>query len=87
MVVWAMKTTIEISDEVLEQAKQVAAEEGATLRSLVEEGLRRALSDRRGRKAGFRLRRAAFRGRGLSAAFASAGWTEIRDAAYRERGA
>jgi hypothetical protein len=87
MVVWAVKTTVEISDEALEEARRVAAEEGTSLRSLIEEGLRRALDERRGRRAAFRLRRASFRGKGLSAEFADASWADLRDAAYRERGA
>jgi hypothetical protein len=82
-----VKTTVEISDEALEEAKRVAAEEGTSLRALLEEGLRKALAERRGRRAGFRLRKAAFRGKGLSAEYASASWSAVRDAAYRERGA
>lgn len=82
-----MKTTIELSDDALEEAKRVAAEEGTSLRALLEEGLRRALAERRGRRAGFKLRRKPFRGKGLSAEFAGASWSELRDAAYKGRGA
>jgi len=81
-----VKTTVELSDEALEDAKRVAAEEGTSLRALLEEGLRRVLAERHGRRAGFRLRRATFRGKGLSIAFANASWPDLRDAAYRERG-
>jgi hypothetical protein len=35
-----MKTTIDIADDVLERAKQLAAERKTTLKSLAEEGLR-----------------------------------------------
>jgi len=38
-----MKTTVEISDALLEAAKAEAAQRGTTLRSLLEEGLRRVL--------------------------------------------
>lgn len=51
-----LKTTIEISDAVVEQVKQLAAAEGVTLRSLMEEGLRRVLNERQARPK-FRLRK------------------------------
>jgi len=38
-----MKTTIEISDELLRRAKQAALERDTTLRAIVEEALERAL--------------------------------------------
>ena len=39
-----MKTTLDISDALLLRAKQSARKQGKTLRSLVEEGLRRVLA-------------------------------------------
>lgn len=81
-----MKTTVELADETLEEARRVAAQEGTSLRALLEEGLRRVLADHRKKRASFRLRRASFRGKGLSSEFADAGWPVVRDAAYRERG-
>jgi hypothetical protein len=81
-----MKTTLEIADETLEDARRVAAKEGTSLRALVEEGLRRVIADRRGRRARFRLRPASFRGQGLSPEFAEGGWAGVRDAIYRESG-
>lgn len=38
-----MKTTLEISDELLFRAKQAALERGTTLRAIVEEALQRSL--------------------------------------------
>lgn len=38
-----MKTTIEISDELLARSKRLAESRGLTLRALVEEGLQRSL--------------------------------------------
>ena len=45
-----MKTTIEISEPILEDAKDLARREGVTLRLLVEEGLRSVLAARHSRK-------------------------------------
>lgn len=45
-VVTHMKTTIEISDDVLLRARQLAQREGTTIRALAEEGLRLVLERR-----------------------------------------
>jgi hypothetical protein len=82
-----MKTTIELSDAALAEARRVAEREGTSLRALVEEGLRRVLADRRARRGGFRLRRATFKGKGVSPEFEGERWPAVRDAIYRERGA
>ena len=76
-----MKTTIEISDAILERAKAVAAREGTTVRALVEDGLRQVLRQRRGAER-FKLRDASVGGSGLTPEFQSAGWDEIREAVY-----
>jgi len=77
-----MKTTLDVSDPLLEEAKAVAAREGTTLRALVEEGLRTVLARKMtGRP--FRLRDASFKGRGLHPEFAArGGWAKLREAAY-----
>lgn len=80
-----MKTTIDIADALAELAKQVAAEEGTTLRSLVEEGLRRVLEERGGRHE-FQLRKASFKGKGLRPEVKDGSWERIRDMAYEGRG-
>lgn len=49
-----MKTTLDLPDELLIEAKKRAAEERRTLRSLVEEGLRMVLSSKRSRRPGSR---------------------------------
>ena len=41
-----MKTTIDISDSLLEKARRVAASRGTTVKALVEAGLRQVLADR-----------------------------------------
>lgn len=80
-----MKTTIEISNHVLEQAKRVAARDGTTLRVLVESGLRLELTQRRAARRGFKLRDASFGGHGLQPVAAQAGWDELRELAYQGR--
>jgi len=80
-----MKTTIEISDALAKEAKAVATREKTTLRALIEAGLRQLLRER-GRRQAFRLRDAAFRGRGLQPEFRDADWQRMREAAYEERG-
>ena len=81
-----MKTTVEITDTLLEEAKRVASNEATTLRELMEEGLRRALADRKQRRK-FRLRRASFKGKGLQPGIATGSWDRIRELAYEGRGA
>lgn len=80
-----MKTTVEIADPLLREAKEVAAREGTTLRELIEAGLRSAVEERR-RQSGFRLRRATFRGQGLQRHVRDGDWEAIRELAYEGAG-
>jgi len=80
-----MKTTIDLADPLLEEARWLARREGTTLRALVEEGLRQVLAQKR-RGAPFRLRDASFAGDGLSPELAGASWERLRELAYEGRG-
>ena len=80
-----MKTTVEIPDALLDEARQVAARHGTTLRVLIIEGLRRSLADRR-RGAPFRMRRVTFKGNGLQPGIAGAQWDRIRELIYEGHG-
>jgi hypothetical protein len=80
-----MKTTVEISDELLDEARKVASRERTTVRALIEAGLRKEVRERR-RSKPFRLRRATFRGRGLRPELAGASWEQIRELAYEGSG-
>jgi hypothetical protein len=80
-----MKTTIEISDPLLREARKLAEREGVTLRTLVERGLRRVVAETKSKPA-FKLRRASFKGRGLQPALKDAAWEKQRDIAYEGRG-
>jgi hypothetical protein len=80
-----MKTTLDIPDPLLREARKVAERERTTLRALVEQGLRRVLADRQ-RRRGFRLRKASFKGQGLHPDMRNAGWERLRELAYEDRG-
>lgn len=84
--VLCMKTTVEISDTLLEEVKKVAAQEHTTVRALVEEGLRQVVATRQQRPS-FRLRRASFGGQGLKPDVQEGSWQLIRALAYEGRGA
>jgi hypothetical protein len=81
-----MKTTIEISDPLLETARQVAGREKTTVRALVEEGLRKVIEARQ-QASGFKLRRVTFQGNGLQPQAAGASWEQIREMIYEGHGA
>jgi hypothetical protein len=80
-----MKTTVEIADPLFERARIVADREGTTLRSLIEEGLRRVVDGYATGKP-FTLRDGRFkgRGRGLTPEFTSGGWEPMRRALYED---
>ncbi len=80
-----MKTTIEISDSILSQAKKLAREQNVTLRSLTEEGLRKVIEERTERGK-VRVTPVVFDGNGLTADFQGASWERIRDAADEGHG-
>lgn len=77
-----MKTTVDIASPVLRAARKVAAQEGVTLRSLIEEGLRCILREK-AQKSAFRLRLVTSGGHGLRPELLDANWDDIRDLSYR----
>ena len=79
-----MKTTIDISDPLLEAARQAASRDGTTVRALVEHGLRLALAERR-RSIRFQLKDASVDGRGLQPGIEGLSWDELRALAYGDR--
>ena len=79
-----MKTTIEIADALLEEARRAAAEEGVTLRAVVEQGLREVLSGRP-RMAAFKARPVTFKGQGLRPELQGRAWSDILDISYEGR--
>ncbi len=80
-----MKTSIQIPNSLFEEARKLAHLERTTFKALVEEGLRRIISDRR-QRSGFRLRKATFKGDGIQPHLADASWDRIRELSYEGRG-
>jgi len=76
-----MKTTIEISDDLLQRAKAQARRENKTLREVVEGALRAQLAAVPVK--GFRLKRHCFKGNGVQAPVIEGKWETIRDLIYR----
>jgi hypothetical protein len=81
-----MKTTVELPDGLLRDAKRMALRERTTVRALIERGLRTVIDQRR-TAAPFVLRTASYRGDGLVTGRSLRDWDSIRDLAYSERGA
>lgn len=79
--VYHMKTTIELSDSLLEKAKRMARRQNRTLREIVEESLRKLLGaePERGK---FKLKTRTFKGRGMQRGLAEGDWQKIRDLIY-----
>ena len=77
-----MKTTVEVADSLLAEAKAYAKARGLSFREVLEEGLRFTLQqDRRNQQ--FHLRDGSFRGQGLQSDLS---WEEIRQRIYAGRG-
>jgi len=68
-----------------EETRKLAQQEQTTLKALVEQGLRRVISERK-KRSPFRLRKAAFKGRGLQPPLEGASWDRNRDMSYEGRG-
>jgi hypothetical protein len=80
-----MKTTIDLADPLLDEARKLARREGTTMRALVEQGLHQVLAQER-RTAPFRLRDASFAGDGLRPELEGASWDRLRELACDGRG-
>ncbi len=80
-----MKTTIDISDELLTKAKRLAVKRRTTLRAIIEQGIRNTLKEQQngGR---YVLPDKSVKGKGLQTEFSDKAWSDIRDATYAGRG-
>jgi predicted transcriptional regulator len=76
-----MKTTVNLPDELVRAAQELARQQRTTLRELIETGLRAVVRQRTNHSA-FVLEDASVDGGGLQPAFRGASWEQIRDAIY-----
>lgn len=81
-----MKTTVEIPDVLFRQVRKLALREGVTLRSLVEEGLRRVLEGRAAPPPGPPLQPVVFGGDGFTEEAGDGRWERLRTILYEGRG-
>jgi hypothetical protein len=81
-----MKTTVDLPDGLVNEAKGVAAARNTTFRALLVQGLRLVLAQQKKRKR-FRLRDASVKGKGLQPGVTPGDWEQLRELIYRGRGA
>ncbi len=80
-----MKTTVDISDELLKKAKRLAAKRRTTLRAIIEQGIRNTVKEQQ-RGVKYVLPDMSVDGKGLQPEFKNKAWSDIRDAAYEGHG-
>lgn len=81
-----MKTTLDISDPLLDQVRKIAARDGDTLRSLVEQGLRKVVAERSARAKPFKLKDGSVGTPGVGSGYEKLSWEEMRALMYEGRG-
>ena len=80
-----MKTTIEMSDPLFKSAKELAQRSHTTLRALIEEGLRRVISDSQVKaKSAFKLKNASVGGKAVLMP-EPASWQQLEEAHVIDR--
>jgi hypothetical protein len=78
-----MKTTLDIKDELLRQARKLAQRSGRPLRAVVEEGLRLALAQQQ-EATGYRLKDFSVGDPGGPDPLESLTWQDLREEIYGE---
>ncbi len=81
-----MKTTLDLADPLVTEAKALARKQGVTLRELVEQGLKLALAQRKEPRP-FKLRDASVGGHGLQPNAEALSWEQLRALIYEGHGA
>ena len=77
---------MELSDDLVMEAKRYAARHRITLRAVIENGIRSTLRADKGTGSPFTLRDASVDGSGLQPEFRDETWSKMREAAYGGRG-
>lgn len=81
-----MKTTVELSDALMNELKQAAKEKGATMRDLIESALRIYLDKSKTSAIQFRFTNHGFKGKGVCSGIEEGAWEHIRSLIYEGRG-
>lgn len=81
-----VKTTINLTKGLLEEARRTALAQQTTLREIFESGLRRELRARTSEARPFELRDGSFRGEGVQPGIDLQDWDQIRSLIYEGRG-
>jgi len=77
-----MKTTLELSPPLFEQAKAIAAEHAMSFKALVEQGLHMAISALQQNDKKYKYKDLSVGGGGLSAEFVGESWAEQLESIY-----
>jgi len=80
-----MKTTVDIPETLLSEAQKLAREQKTTLKTLIQEGLREAIANRR-RARPFKLRDASFGPGKVDPTLKDRKWEDIVHLVYEGRG-
>ena len=81
-----MRTTLELPDSLVREARRLAAARGVPFRAVVEEALRLLLKEDRKEGGEFRLKDRSFQGDGWVEGLEHSDWSRIRALAYEGRG-
>jgi hypothetical protein len=81
-----MRITVEVPEDLLQEARRIAREKGVPLESLVETALRQVVEAEQTQREPFRLRKHPFGGQGLHPDLVDADWSEVRRRVYGRRG-
>jgi predicted transcriptional regulator len=82
-----MKMTVEIAEDLLARAREVAQREKTTLSALIEEGLQVVLARRERPKASYQWPDLSVTGEGVNPEIEGGSWETLRDRVYSGRGA